>query len=348
MSQEKTEKATPRKKDDSRKKGQVAKSGDIPTAIITIFVFGSFFILGGYIIKGMLSMMKHSFIEYMLWDLTEKQVPILFRELTIEAAKLVIPVMLVSVIAAFLANYIQVGFLFTTKPLEPKLDKINPIQGAKKIVSIRALVELFKSILKVTSIGTVVWIFLKSNIQNITKLSATSPFEAGLFIMGLILKMGLTAGFTLLILGVLDYMYQKYDYEKNLRMSKQDIKDEYKKSEGDPFIKGKRKEKARQMSMNRMMQAVKEADVVIVNPTHYAIAISYKQGEMTAPTIVAKAQDYTALKVREIAEENDIPIIQNIPLARGLYEVADIGDEVPEEFFNAIAEVLAHVYSLKK
>ncbi|WP_337019930.1 flagellar type III secretion system protein FlhB, partial [Oceanobacillus massiliensis] len=223
-----------------------------------------------------------------------------------------------------------------------------PIQGAKRIFSIRALVELLKSLFKIVLIGVitfaVIWIYK----DDMLMMSFTTAEDALAFFARVTGIMGISAIIALLFLAVFDYAYQRYDFEKNMRMSKQDIKDEYKNMEGDPLIKSKIREKQRQMATRRMMSEVPNADVIITNPTHYAVAIKYDEQKADAPYVLAKGTDLTAQKIKEIARENGVMTVENRPLARGLYNAAEIGDVIPEEFFKAVAEVLAYVYRLEK
>lgn len=347
FSQEKTEKATPRKKLDARKKGQVAKSQELPSAFIILFVFLLLWLFGGVMSGHMMDMFRKSFSEYLLWELSPQTADIIFKQMTMEAVKLVLPVLLLAMVAAFFANYIQIGFLFTTDPLKMKLEKLNPIQGAKRIFSLRSIVELVKSILKITIVSSVAIFILWGARNEWLLLSNKTVGSAIQFFSSTLLKLGIVVSLLLVILAIFDYMYQKYDHEKQLRMSKQDIKDEYKKTEGDPLIKGKIKEKQRQMAMSRMMSEIPKADVVITNPTHFAVAIMYDSESMDAPMVIAKGQDFIALKIKEKAKEYRIMTMENKLLARALYANAEIGDEVPEDLFQAVAEVLAYVYRMK-
>ncbi|MBE4908713.1 flagellar biosynthesis protein FlhB [Bacillus luteolus] len=345
---EKTEKATPKKRQDSRKKGQVAKSQDVNTAFLLIAIFLLLLFIGGFLKDITLNIFRHSFQEYMLMDVSISTVHKIFLDLLLETVIIVGPIMAVALLAGVGANLMQVGFLFSTESIQMKLSKIDPIQGFKRIYSVRALVEMIKSILKILFIGAVTFFVIYLNIEQILKLSQITLGNSLAFLGKLTIQMGLAAAFVLLLLSVLDYFYQKYDYEKNIRMSKQDIKDEYKKSEGDPLIKSKIKQKQREMAMQRMMQEVPKADVVITNPTHYAIALKYDENKMDAPYVVAKGVDFVAQKIKEIANENDIIMVENRPLARALYSQTEIGDAVPEDFFKAVAEILAYVYRLKQ
>jgi flagellar biosynthesis protein FlhB len=264
-----------------------------------------------------------------------------------ELALLLGPIMLVAFLAGLFSNYIQVGVMFTTKPLEPKLEKIDPIKGFKRIFSLRAIVELLKSILKISFVGAITFVILWMNIDQVLSLSFKSVGDSLATMASLTVQMGIAASLALLFLSLFDFLYQKYDFEKNIRMSKQDLKDEHKNVEGDPLIKSKIKQRQREMAMRRMMQEVPEADVVITNPTHFAIVLKYDENKMDAPYVVAKGVDYLAQKIKYIANENDVVMVENRPLARSLYDSAEIGDAVPEEFFKAVAEILAYVYRIK-
>ena len=345
---EKTEKATPKKREDERKKGRIAKSQDVNTALLLLFSFIVLAVLGSMMKDNMLTLYTSSFTEYIHWDITEDSIMKLLKEVLMQFAVIVAPVMIVSFIISIAANLLQVGILFTTEPLKFDLKKIDPIKGAKRIFSIRALVELLKSFLKIAFIGsitfTVIWIFK----DEMMMLALKHPINAVAFFGRVTIVMGVAATIALLCLAVLDYMYQKYDFEKNIRMSKQDIKDEYKNVEGDPLIKSKLREKQKQFAMRRMMEEVPQADVVITNPTHYAIAIKYDEEVAAAPIVVAKGTDKTAQKIKEIAKENDVMTVENRPLARSLFELVDINEPIPEQFYQAVAEILAFVYKLEK
>ncbi|WP_080846434.1 flagellar biosynthesis protein FlhB [Cytobacillus gottheilii] len=344
---EKTEKATPKKKQESRKKGQVAKSQDINTALVLLAVFLFLFFAGSYLINILIYIMRHSFQEYMMLDLTEESIVVIFLDVIKELVIFLGPIMAVAMVGGIIANYAQVGVLFSTEAIQPKLEKLDPIKGFKRIFAVRALVELLKSMLKIGFVGAVAFAVLWLRIDEILYLSQKSIGAAMATIGSLTVQMGLFAVIALLFLAVLDYFYQKYDFEKNIRMSKQDIKDEHKNSEGDPLIKSKIKQKQREMAMRRMMQEVPNADVVITNPTHYAIVLKYDEAKSDAPIVVAKGVDFVAQKIKLIAKEHDIAAVENRPLARALYSQAEIGEAIPEEFFKAVAEILAYVYRIK-
>jgi len=347
FAQEKTEPATPKKRQESRQKGQVAKSMEIPAALIMLGSFALLALYGATMGEGLVRLFSAGLDEYLLWEVTDTNVIAMFSQLLRQGLLLMLPVLGVGVLMALLASYAQVGVLFTGEPLKMKFEKINPIQGAKQIFSMRSMVEFLKSMLKVTIIGLIAFSILWGERSTLLTLSSV-PLEGILhYISSLTLRLGLFVGAALLVLALFDYAYQKYEYEKNLRMSKQDIKDEYKKTEGDPLIKSKIREKQRRMAMQRMMQEVPKADVVITNPTHFAVAIRYDGAEMDAPRVIAKGADYVALRMKQVAKEHDVPLMENKPLARALYAQVEIGESIPQELFQAVAEVLAFVYKAR-
>ncbi|UOE96480.1 flagellar biosynthesis protein FlhB [Alkalihalobacillus sp. LMS39] len=347
FAQEKTEKATAKKREDTRKKGQVPKSTDINTALILLIVFLFLWLFGGRLGEKLFQLLTHTFTQYLLMEITEQSVQSLFMELTVETVGVVLPILVIAMLGGVISSYIQVGVLFAPEAIKMKLSKLNPIQGAKRIFSARALVEFLKSMLKISLVGTVVFTILWINLDKVMILSQKSVGDAFSVIAQLAATMGVAVAILLLILAIPDYLYQRYDHEKQIRMSKQDVKDERKNMDGDPRIKSKRRQKQMEMAMSRMMQEVPNADVVITNPTHFAVALRYDGEKMDAPVVVAKGVDYVALKIKTIAKENQVVTVENRPLARALYSQAEIGSVVPEDLFKAVAEVLAYVYRLK-
>lgn len=346
FAEEKTEKATPRKRSESRKKGQVSKSADLVTALSLLSIFLVFLFAIPYMGQHLASLMTDTFDKGLNQPLTQGSIAKLFSELAIESGKIVAPVFAISFVIAVVANVAQVGFMFSTESITFKLNRLDPISGFKRIYSLRAIVEFLKSLLKIAAVGFCTFLILYMNIDEIMAIGQKTLGDSLVTIGKITLEMGISASIVLLILALLDFMYQKYDYEKNIRMTKKEVKDEYKKTEGDPLIKSKIRERQRQMAMRRMMQEVPKADVIITNPTHYAVALVYKDGEMDAPTIIAKGADYVALKIREVAKEHGVMIVEKRELARALFPL-DIGTQVPETFFKAVAEILAYVYQLK-
>lgn len=346
---EKTEKATPKKRLDSRKKGQVLKSADVTSSIVLLFVFMFLFFAAGFMRDRFFTFFTYTFTEFMpIKSLDEDGVMIIYTTMLIQMAFILLPVMAVAVLAGITGNLAQFGLLFTAETLKFDLKKIDPIKGLKRIFSIRALVELMKSLLKISFIGSVTTLLLVMNIEKVLGLAFKTPKDTMIVVGQLVALMGIVASFVLLFISILDYFYQKYDYEKNLKMSKQDIKDEYKNTEGDPIIKSRIKQRQREMAMRRMMQEVPQADVVITNPTHFAIALKYDDEQMDAPVVIAKGADFIAQKIKLIAKEHEITMVENRPLARALYDDVEIGDRIPDEFFKTVAEILAYVYRIER
>lgn len=344
---EKTEKATPKKRQETRKKGQTAKSQDVNTAVSLLLIFSFllfyFPLMGGKI----LDVFRHSLTNFIGIKINESNTPLIMMDVLKEVALFILPILLIALIAGVVANLMQVGFLFTTEPLQPKLEKIDPIKGLKRIFSVRALVELLKSLMKIGFVGMVSFSVLWMNFDQVLILSHKTVSEIIVIIGKLSLQIGIAASIALLFLSLLDYLYQRYDYEKNIRMSKQDMKDEFKNSEGDPLIKSKIKQRQREMAMSRMMQEVPKADVIITNPTHFAIALKYDENNTDAPIVIAKGVDFIAQKIKMIAKEHQIITVENRPLARSLYDQVEVGQEIPDEFFKAVAEIIAYVYRIR-
>jgi flagellar biosynthetic protein FlhB len=344
---EKTEKATPKKRNESRNKGQVAKSTEIPGSLILLGCICCLIMLGPFLQKQILAIFGDTLLHRLGMDVTPENIMVMFSNYLIQMLVFLAPIFVVVLLIAFGANYVQIGWLFTLEPLSPKLEKLNPINGAKGIFGVRSIVEFLKSSGKLIAIALVVYLVLWGEKERFLAL-ASVPIEGIFsFVGSLTIRLGLYVAVLLFLLAVPDYIYQKYEYEKKLKMSKQDIKDEYKNAEGDPKIKGKIKQRQMQMAMMRMMQEVPHADVIITNPTHFAVALKYDGTKMDAPTVVAKGQDYTALRIREIAKQNDVIMMENKPLARALFEQTEVGHSVPADLFQAVAEVLAYVYRLK-
>ena len=271
-------------------------------------------------------------------------------KLVIEIGKTVLlaagPLLAVSMIIPVIASGIQTKFIFCTKSFQFKLDKLNPINGIKRMFSLSGLFELAKSVLKLIILVVVVYSEVKGRIGEISRLL---QYEAGVgmvYIADTIFAICMKLAAVFIAVAAVDYLYQKYKWEKDAMMTKQEVKEEYKMMEGDPHIKGKRRQKQQQMAMARMMQAVPEADVIIRNPTHFAVAIKYDENKDRAPIVVAKGADKVAFRIIDKAEEHNVKVVENVPLARGLYKSVDIGREIPYEFYHAVAEVLAFVYGL--
>ncbi|WP_151735115.1 flagellar biosynthesis protein FlhB [Paenibacillus tengchongensis] len=344
---DKTEKATPKKRQDARKKGQVAKSPELSGAVVLLAALLTFTAFGGFIKERFMALYTDVLQNRMLMEVTPENVIAMFNEYGLQILLLLAPLLVITFVLAIVANVAQVGFMAIGEGLTPKFSKLNPIKGFKNIFSMRSFVEFLKSILKLVIIAYLVYSTLWGQKDQFASLSHINAEGVYRFAADLTMNLGIKIGAALLIMAALDYMYQKYEHEKSLKMSKQDIKDEYKKMEGDPIIKGKIRERQRRMAMQRMMQEIPKADVIITNPTHFAVALKYDGSQMEAPQIIAKGQDYVALRIKELAKEHGVMTIENKPLARALFGRTEIGDSVPADLFQAVAEVLAYVYKLK-
>ena len=348
---EKTEKATPKKQKKARDEGQVAKSQEISTAVMLIAGFVALGAFGIRMLNGILGIFAFHyymipFNDPMSISLTQvsRHVAYVFGQVLTIAA----PMFIVCAVVGFVSSILQVKWNPTTKPLKPKFSRMNPIKGFKKIISMQSLVNFVKSMLKMIAIGVVVYFTVFSELDSIPSILDMSFVVAVSYIAGLILNFGITIGVLYIFIAIIDYAYTRWKHAKDLRMTKHEVKQEYKEQEGNPQIKGKIRQKMREASMRRMMQSVPQADVVITNPTHYAVALKYDMLSFGgAPILVAKGVDFMAKRIREKAEEFSVPIIENPPLARAIYSDVDIDQEIPEELYVAVAEIMAYVYRLR-
>ena len=347
---DKTEKATPKKLDDARKEGRVARSSDLINGFMLLLMFFVLKLFGGI----MANLFLDSFVKYYnkasdismeVFDV--KQAVNLSNEIVIDIVIASLPVLIGSFVVALVGNIVQVGWKVTGKPLKPKLDRLNPIGGFKRMFSQEKVVELIKSILKVLAIALVAYNEVKDRWKFILNLYDFEFMQAVLNIFDIVLDVGIKISVIFVIIGLADFGYQKWKHLHDLRMSKQEVKDEMKQSEGDPQIKGQIRQKMREGARRRMMQDLPKADVVITNPTHFAVAVKYDKETAEAPYVLAKGADYVAANIKEIAKQNNIEIVENKPLARMLYYNVEIGDQIPPELYQMVAEVLAYVYSVK-
>ena len=342
---EKTEEPTAKKRADARKKGQVARSQELNTAFVLLMGFLILRILWEHI-YGNIAEYTIYLYSHLSQSITTEGITEIFIGIMILLAKTVIPVMFAILIMGLAVNLFQVGFMFSTEQLEFKLDKLNPINGFGRIFSKRALVELVKSIFKIIIIGYFLYLYLKDQIPLLPQFIFFDLPQSLATAAEIIFTMAFQVVGVIMVLGIADYAYQKWQTTQDLMMTKQEVKDEFKQMEGDPQIKGKIKQKQRQMAMQRMMSEVPKADVIVTNPTHLAIALSYKKG-MIAPVVLAKGQDIVAERIKQIAREHRIMIVENKPVARALYEAVEVGGSVPAELYQAVAEILAYVYRIK-
>lgn len=342
---EKTEEPTAKKRADAKKKGQVGKSQEINAAFVMMAGFVILYNLGGNALQEIMTY-SSSIFGHLVIETDEESVMQLFISIIIVLAKTSLPMMVFIMIIGLAINFFQVGLNFNTEAIGFKPDKLNPINGFGRIFSKRSLVELVKSIIKIVVIGFFIYDYMVAEILQMPKLIFLELGEATDKISSVIFMLAFKILGVFFVMAAADLYYQKWQTTQDLKMSKQDIKDEFKQTEGDPQIKGKIKSKQRQMAMARMMQEVPQADVIVTNPTHFAVAMSYKPG-MAAPIVVAKGQDHVAQRIKEIAREHKVPIVENKPLARALFAAVEIGDSIPQELYKAVAEVLAYVYKLK-
>jgi len=343
---EKKHAATPRRKADARKKGQVFKSQEV---ISSFMLLGLVAVLKNWL-PTMLQRMEQLF-PYVLGlstEWTERSVAGLMLNVLWLGIQIMWPIFGTGLMIALAANYMQVGILFTGESMKPQLSRISLISGAGRMFGIKAWVELAKSLTKVMLIGYYLYASVRDRLQIYPALQQLDVGQGAVFLGQAVMELAWNISISFLLLAALDYLYQRWDYEKNLRMSHEELKQEYKQTEGNPELKGEIKKRQRAMAMSRMMQDMKQADVVVTNPTHFAVALRYDLKVQKAPYVVAKGQDQVALRMKELAKEYDLVIIENKPLARALYAQVEIGQGIPADLYKAVAEVLAFVYRLKK
>ncbi len=345
---DRTEKPTPKKLADARKKGQVAQSREIPSAMILLAALVFFYFAGGF--------MFHRLEDLIAGSYRQLNAPVLHDALSASALArwcfdqvivILMPIMLTLMVVGILANVSQFGFLIKEDALAPDFKKINPLSGIRRLVSLKSLVELGKSVFKIIFIGAIAYLILKQDLDVIPTLTQMDVTRIMIFTGESAFKIAFFVCLGLIVLAALDFTYQRWQHQKELMMTKQEIKEERKQMDGDPQIKSRIRSMQIEMARRRMMEMVPEADVVITNPTHLAIAIQFDAETMAAPSVVAKGADYMAQRIRETAQAHDVPLVENKPLARSLYKTTEIGDPVPVELYQAIAEVLAYVYRLK-
>ena len=342
---DKTEEPTSKKRSDAKQKGQVGRSTEMSTAFVLLIGFFVIKVLWEGIYTDIATYTTYVFSHLDQPTDTENVVRIFIGIMEL-LARTALPIMLSIMFVGLAINLFQVGLTFSTEAIGFKLDKLNPINGFGRIFSKRSLIELLKSLLKIAIIGYFLYTYLVGQLLAMPQFIYYDLGTSLALISKIVFDMAFEVIGVIMILGFLDFGYQKWQTTQDLKMSKQEVKDEMKQTEGDPQIKGKIKQKQRQMAMSRMMQEVPKADVIVTNPTHFAVALQYHKG-MVAPLIVAKGQDLVAQKIKGIAREANVPIVENRPGARALYASADIGDTVPSELYQAVAEVLAYVYRLK-
>lgn len=350
---EKTEPATQKKLEDARKEGKVAKSKDLTQAFELVVLFLLLKVFIGYVGERMINLFDSTlgriaeFYKVNQMGVSVQAVSTLITNAVLELLLIVWPFFVFGFVITLLVTLYQVGWKVSTKPMEPKLSKFNPINGFKRIISKDSLFELLKSVVKVIVIIYIAYTSIADEANNLFVLYEISLGQAVALTGEIIMDVGLKISIIYVVVGLADYIYQRFKFSNEMKMTKQEVKDEYKNTEGDPQVKGRIRQKMREVSQRRMMQDVPKADVVITNPTHFAVAIKYDAEVSRAPVVVAKGEDFLAQKIKEVAKENHVEIVENKPLARMLYHNVDIGSEIPPELYQAVAEVLAMVYHMK-
>lgn len=349
FAEERTEKATPKKRREARQRGQVFKSVELNSAVALIVGLLALKFASPFMMKKLCQAYDRYLQPEVVYNqlYTYSGVVAMAKDMLYTVALTALPVCGLVMLAGLAINYWQVGFIFTSRPLMPSLNRINPLEGLKRIFSKRTLVELLKSLLKLIIVVFISYREFMTDIGSLAQLAKWDIKKGFFAVANMAFNIGIKTAVVFIILAVFDYFYQWWEYEKNLRMTKQELKDEYKEVEGHPLIRSRIRERQRQIGLRRMMQEIPRADVVITNPVHFAVALRYDPKEHDAPVVVAKGQDYLALKIKEIAKKHGVYIVENKPLAQMLYKSTEIGQAIPPELFRAVAEVLAFVYSMK-
>ena len=345
--EERTEEATPRRREEAREKGQVAKSHDLCAALTLL---GSLVILQvtGQDMLGALALVTRKSLDSLcLGALTEESIRQYYAYASVFIFASCAPLVLGILAVGIASNLVQSGFVWTAEPLKPDFARLDPFRGLSGMLSKRGFVRLLVSLFKVLVIAAVAWVTIKSYLPATSAAVDLAPGKAVTFASGLVLKFGYRVGTALLVLALLDFGFQKWQYERDLMMTRQELKEELRRMEGDPMTRERRKRIQRQVAMQRMMANVHKADVVITNPTELAIALEYDPDAMDAPVCVAKGAGFIAGKIRELAAAAGVPIVENKPIAQMLYRKVEVGAQIPVELYQAVAEILAYVYRLK-
>ncbi len=345
--QERTEQATPRRRRQARQEGQVARSMELNAAAIICLGFASLYVLGPSLAGKTANLMTYVFTNAPFIAMSDKSFLSIFNEAFMRFLNIVLPVFVVMTIVAVGINVVQVGFDLSPKVINPRFDKMDPVKGLKRLFSARSLFMAARDSIKLFVVGFVAYKVIESEFDGFFLYPDMTIGQLASSLGTLTFSIAIKIGLCILAIAIIDYLYQKHEYEKSIRMSKQEIREEMKDTEGNPQMKARIRQIQREMSKKRMMAAVPLADVVVTNPTQIAVALKYERGEHNAPHVVAKGERLIAQKIREIAAEYDIPIVEDKPLARALFKMCDIGDMVPETLYRAVAELLAYVYKLK-
>ena len=348
MAEDRTEKATPKRRDDARQRGQVARSMEVNTALGVLALFMLLAAFGGSVLSGLTATMIHYLGSAgQTGDISPARAIYEMQDSGFGALRMVAPFALGALVVGVVGSAAQVRPGFFPKVILPKFSALSPKAGIKRLVSIRSLARLVKDVIKLAAVASVTWWILSGEVDTLMGLAGADPQRSIGVVSGIVMKLGMAVAATFVVIAVIDVVYERWQHEKDMRMTKDEIKREMKESDVAPEVKAQLKRRQREMAISRMMAAVPEADVVITNPTHYAVAIRYEPGS-AAPLVVAKGQDNLAQVIKKIARKHRVPVIENKPLARGLYRQVEVGRMIPESLFQAVAEVLAYVYRLKR
>ncbi|MBE3572672.1 MAG: flagellar biosynthesis protein FlhB [Moorella humiferrea] len=346
FAEEKTEEATPHRLQEVRRRGQAARSNDLTAALVLLAVILYLYWRRQAFYLKMADLMAHTLGEGLKENLDVGTLMAVFYHLAVEIGLLLAPVLLVAAAVGLFANFAQVGFLFSLDPIMPRLENLDPVKGMQRLFSRRALIELMKSLFKVTAVGFVAWALVRGELDRlITVVDAGLP--AALEMVGrLLYRVGLGVMIVFISLAAVDYLFQRREFQRSIRMTRQEVKEELKQMEGDPLVRSRLREKQRRLARHRMMHAVPEATVVITNPVHVAVALRYREGDR-APRVVAKGAGSIAERIKEVARRHNVPIVENPPVARALYRQVELGQEIPVALYQAVAEILAQIYRLR-
>lgn len=346
--EDKTEAPTPRRRHEARQEGQVARSVELSSAIGLLAALLILKFTGPALAARLRGLMIDSLTHFPTKDLTLGDLSSYLVRILLDVGTAFAPLVIGVAIVGFSATAMQVGLMISGKPLQPKFERLNPIAGIGRMFSARAGVELLKSIAKVAAVGYIVFAFLRDNSAEIAGMMGVDYRQTCSRIGTLTWDLLFRATLVMFVIAAGDYLFQRFQHEKQLRMTKQELKEDIKRTEGDPMVKSRIRQKQREATQRRMMHEVPKADVVITNPTHFAVALRYDADRSPAPVVVAKGRGLVAQKIRQIAQENNVPIVENVTLARSLYASVEIGDQIPADLYQAVAEILAYVYRLSK
>ena len=341
--QEKTEQPTSKRRKDARKEGNVFQSRD---AVTVVMLFGVFCMVR-FCIPFLYETIRDCMVYFFSMTGAEEPLntsPHIYIYMTVAALKCTMPILLASMVLGILAHGVQTRFNISFQSIRPKFSKMNPINGIKRMFGVKKLVDLAKNLIKIALLLALLYNLLLTDLVEVSQMLDMQVILSAAEMLRLVFELVMKVCIAFTVVAFFDYLYQRWDYENNLKMTKQEVKEEYKMTEGNPEIKGRIRRLQRQMAMSRMMQKVPEADVIVRNPTHFAVALKYDPEKNGAPVVLAKGQDELALRIIRVGEEHGVFVIENRPLARALYASCELDREIPAEFYGAVAEILVYIY----